>query len=600
MYKRIAAALATVDKNLLLLLLLPWLLALNNDIWLFDLHGQTDPWFYLGFFLRPEQFLPGHTYYFGTRLAQIVPGYLAFKFLPPLIAQYVLHISFYYLAVVSVYLLLKRTVGSRSALLAAVMMGSYGWFLTAIGSNYVDGFGIAYYCAALYLLILAAQEPRWKIFMLLSGVSYGLAIHCNLFWIALAPPLVLYYLFVNFRYRKNSIIGSSLLCIAGILLATLVLAIISILLNGKFLFFLPSVNAALYFLPITNPWKIAWEHWLPNAFWVVFPLITLISGTALFILSQFKRIPSIRPLNLGLQICFLVSVLIFVGLELRSKPIFQFHHYASYLIPSTFIAIGAQLAQMETVLGRLTLYQFSLIIASIILWALILYHFPTEPPALYNQAISTALFLGALWLILYVASVLIHPHTKEILSSALVTLLLSFGVINMTSVLMNTSPGLILNHLVGVSFPAPGPIFLITNPVNRSQRKDAFSLTVHTQQYLAAVDPKAQLLLWYDIDELLVYRSIACSALRWIPQTENFPSTALKPDPTPEEIKQIKTVLQQNPNVVIMSQKNEVLESAEQSLKQLGFSAQFISAHQMKQGELSLKMTFIKVDSINT
>ncbi len=600
MYKRIATALATVDKNLLLLLFLPWLLALNNDVWLFDLHGQIDPWFYLGFFLRLEQFLPGHTYYFGTRLAQIIPGYLAFKFFPPLIAQYLLHISFYYLAVISIYLLLKRTVGSRSALLASVMMGSYGWFLTAIGSNYVDGFGIAYYCAAIYLLVLAAQEKQWKIFLVLSGVFYGLAIHCNLFWIALAPPLVLYYLLANFKYRRNSVIYSGLLSLTGVLIATLALGIISILFNGKFLFFLPSVNAALYFLPIKNPWKIGWELWLSNGFWVIFPLITLISGTVLFTLSQFKKIPRIQPINLSLQICFLLSVLIFLGFELRGKPILQFYFYTTYLLPSTFIAIGAQLSQLETVLNRLKPYQFSLIISGIILWALILYRSPTEPPVLYNQAISIALFLGALWLVLGVASVLMRHPTQKILSSALATLLLSFGVMNLTSVLMNTSPHLISTHLVGVSIPAPGPTFILTNPVNRSQRRDAFSLTVRTQQYLASVDPKAQLLPWYNIDELLVYRSIACSALRWIPQTENFPSTALKPNPTPEEVEQVKTLFQQNPNVVIMSQKNEALELAEQSLKQLGFDAQFIFAHEIKQGELSVKMTFIKVNSINT
>ena len=67
----------------------------------------------------------------------------------PVVANYVLHLAVYYAAIVAVYATLKRTVGQRAALIVSILMGTYSYFLFAVGWNYVDGAGAAYYAVAI-------------------------------------------------------------------------------------------------------------------------------------------------------------------------------------------------------------------------------------------------------------------------------------------------------------------------------------------------------------------------------------------------------------------------------------------------------------------
>src|SRR6185295_9311228 len=67
--------------------------------------GTIDPWVYHGFFGHFSEYItswfPG-TYY-GSRLAWIIPGYIANALLSPVNANYVLHFAVYYLVALSLY-----------------------------------------------------------------------------------------------------------------------------------------------------------------------------------------------------------------------------------------------------------------------------------------------------------------------------------------------------------------------------------------------------------------------------------------------------------------------------------------------------------------
>jgi len=121
-----------VDRGLLLLLALPLFLLLANPSWILTPTGSIDPWVYFGYFrnLGHHLWTFAGTYY-GTRLPQIIPGYLCNRLFPPLAAEYVLHLTFYYIAVISLYLILKQCFNSRVALLTSILMGCYPFFLGA-------------------------------------------------------------------------------------------------------------------------------------------------------------------------------------------------------------------------------------------------------------------------------------------------------------------------------------------------------------------------------------------------------------------------------------------------------------------------------------
>ena len=596
MNKHIAASLKGLDKGLLVLLVLPWLLLINNEIWLFDFHILIDPWIYLGLFLRFQQLsqVYGDTYYVG-RLAWILPGHFAFEVFPPLVAQYILHIGFYYLAVLSIYFLLRRTVGYRSALLASVMMGCHAWFLIAIGSNYVNGAGIAYCSITLLMLTLAAQRNSWKILLLISGIFYGLAIYSQFAWILLAPALVFYYIFINHGHQKHPLIRSGISFFAGLVAITLILSMVNFFATGRFFFFLPSLGMVSHVTSHQqNPWKLSWNIWLPSAFWLTLLATTFFSGIALNLISHIKKLSSTRSLPIGFHSCLLLASLPFVILEARNQPVLQVYFYAGYLIPLTFIAIGAQFSQLELVLDHLKEYQFVCIIAGTILLTLLAYRVPIDLLIFQNSAILLTLFFCVLWLVWAGAALFVRQQAGRLLSSALLIILLTFNVVNVASIAF--SMGSLKTLAIALGYTASNPEIPsnILSKVNYSQRRDAFLLVVQAQRYLQVVDPSLQSMFWYDLEELLIYRSIASASL-WNHLSESFPLTGVKKNSTQKKMIEIKKTLERNSKLVILSQKPAALEQAKRSLNELGFDADLVSTHDVKQGELAFKMTFIKV-----
>src|SRR5262249_52954355 len=131
-----------LSREVWLLLGLPWLLLLINCDWAVvdPLSGWLDPWIYTGFFLNLRHHLhlfPG-TYY-GSRLGWVIPGYVVHHAFSPVVANYILRLALFYGTILPLYFVLRETVHRRAALVGAMMMGCYTWFLFSIGWDYVDG-----------------------------------------------------------------------------------------------------------------------------------------------------------------------------------------------------------------------------------------------------------------------------------------------------------------------------------------------------------------------------------------------------------------------------------------------------------------------------
>jgi hypothetical protein len=100
--------------------------------WVYSQSDYIDAWVYHGFFRHLETYAGGmfpRTYY-GSRLGWIVPGYVAYHLFSPRIATVVLHLTFYSVAVSSVYLIARRISNASSALFCAV---AFGLYLPAVG-----------------------------------------------------------------------------------------------------------------------------------------------------------------------------------------------------------------------------------------------------------------------------------------------------------------------------------------------------------------------------------------------------------------------------------------------------------------------------------
>jgi hypothetical protein len=330
----------------LAVLLLPAIVLWRQDNTLFTGVGYLDPWFYLGFFRNLANF-KGSAFpftYYGSRLSWILPGALLHSLFSPVAANCILHLAVQSVATVSLFTTLRIAAGARRAFLATMVFSVNPWLWFATGWDYVDGVGIAYCLLTMALLTSAAVRPvkRWT--LLAAGMALAALVYSNLFWVALAPLMPLYYIALAWMWRRTPAIRSFLsLCLwfgAGCAIVTVVFGGINHLLDGHFWFYAPSVLAALNLVSHTSPWfQSIWiNHVLAPWLW-----FSVIAGCAGLVLLPYRlRRPLTGTNAAGVLFAAQWSLAIaWMGyMQGRGGVSLGFPFYASYLLPFTFLVIG--------------------------------------------------------------------------------------------------------------------------------------------------------------------------------------------------------------------------------------------------------------------
>jgi hypothetical protein len=568
--------------ELLFLLLLPLLLLLINQIWMFNLDGNLDPWFYLGYFIRLKQYLIAFPdAYYGSRLSWILPGYLAYFLFPPFVANYVLHLSFYYLAIFSLYFILKPSAGRRAAFLASVLMGSYAFFLLAIGWDYVDGAGITYFLLTVLMLSWAARKENWTAWMVLSGVFFAALIYTNIVWLLFAPSLLIYYALTNYPHRRRKTLIKVAAFVGGILAITLVLGSINYAIEGKFFFFMPSVNFVLGNAGKPNPWRIDWQEWLPRAIWLLLPLVVLLGSTGTLVLSRLRK-PFDQSDTVAFPAIFIASCLSMIFLEVKAVPVLQHTYYVSYLIPAMFLAIGAPLKS----LAALPNDRFAVVagFASIlVIFPLITVFVSKDQPIIFC--------------LLYMAAILFSAASnfnQKKIGSVLAILLLTI------SASISFGQGWTINQSVKQ---------LQANALTSKAALDSQLTVINVQKLFRDIDPTVNVFFWYSLEELKVYKSIA-SATLWGYRLigEDFPSlqgsslqgygVSSSTPLSPQRLSELANQFTVSPKIAIFSQQKDALQQAINSLKTAGFTAKSTATYSIKQDTIAFTITTIEVSKL--
>jgi hypothetical protein len=544
------------DFGLLVILVLPWAIFLAGNNWIFDyvlrVSGLSrspyiDPWVYFGFFLDLRQYIqifPG-TYY-GSRLSWILPGYIIYKIFPPIASAYVLHLGVYYAAVFSLYLTLKQTVGQRAALVGTTLMGCYGYFLLAVGWDYVDGAGITYFLLTTMALTFAAKKQRAWPWLIVSGAFYGAMVYSQLFLVVLTPPILLYYIAADRENRRIPRASTILFFASGFLAITALLGAINHGLGGDFLFFEPSIREARNLMGKPNPWKpqLRWKatNWLVLPSYIGFCSIGLLSVIWKFRFDRKARFIMI------FQAYFLICAAIMIFFqELKGSPVLELQYYASYLIPVAFLALGAQFAAFT---DRMASRHFVLVVCAAILIPLSTYRFSQRSAAtqwanLYGWSLLVAFLLIAALLLLR------GGHAKIMAVSCVACLVLA--TVNVENDSWRTADPTI--------------------------SKNAFSSIVESVRFVSSFAPNGRVLFWYPVGEEMggYYRSVA-SAYLWGYSllNEQFPSLARNANnsglPAP------------NQTLVVLSSDLNALQEADSVLNQIGLGTQLIAKTRIQEG----------------
>jgi hypothetical protein len=600
-----ARARLDITVDIIILLLVPVFLCLVIPDWIFTQVGYIDPYIYLGYIRNFSHhviaFGGNYGTYYGSRLPFIIPGYICYKVFPPLLANYVFHLGFYYLALFSLYFILRIAVNRRAALLSAVFMGFYPYFLAAVGWDYIDGAGIAYFLLTALLLTLAAkslnviQTPNLKqnsspsisrkcvLLLFLAGMSLAALIYTNTFLLITIPSLIIYYLTI-YPQSWSQLWKSALIAGSGIILVTVLLGIVNVAAGGNFLFFGISFYLAGSLLLNSNPWLAPGSTWLLHVPFMVFPFIIFLTSL-LFTIVSLTRVKSGRfTTNNLLQIardnifslCHLLNFVLMLILQILGKPVFQLQFYASYLLPTAFLAAGAQLAAP---LSRLSKGQYTVIaIITISLVAgsyLIYYHTPLR---------SVTSFADSIW---YVSAILVA------------------GVLclSMAGKRRQTINALLVG-LAFLFFASTNITLIATNPHQITycaceQRQQDFLAVIKCDDIIRTYDTTGNLRFWYSKTEPLgdLYMAIASTRI-WGYRLINDKFPEIADLDYPGRVHKTATIqIPSGTDIVILSSDKDALVKANASLNQLGLQAKLIGREEITQGSISFTMTFIRTEA---
>lgn len=350
------------DPAPLLLLLLPFgLLALDSS-WIYS-SPFRDPWIYYGYFHNATRYadeFPNE--YFSSRLSVILPGFLLYRMLalPALAGNLVLRLALFWTAILSFYGVCKIALGPRVALLSSIALGCHPFFLLAVGNNYVDGFGIAYFLLAQLLLTLAPRCRPWRLCLVAAGAAATALVTANLFYVVYLPFLAAWFLFVNRGPARRPLLPAISLATAGATALFLAFGAVNRLFGGPFFYLLGSIRFSLTTVQqSTSIFFDATYSWLDQATWLVLPVIVLLGSVPFLWRARREPEASKRRYLVAAQVQFLLLAALFTWLHVwAGRAVLQYHYYASLLLPFAYFALAAQ---MEPLLSRLSPRSFRLL-----------------------------------------------------------------------------------------------------------------------------------------------------------------------------------------------------------------------------------------------
>jgi hypothetical protein len=553
--------------HLLLLIAWPWLLLLVSPNWIYlNVGGYVDAWLYFGYFQNLRSYLQTYTdiQYYGSRLSWVVPGYLAYHLLPPLAANLILRLGVFYTTVLSTYGTLALTTQRRTALLIALLLGGYSYFLQAAGSDYVDGAGIAYLALCIFCLTSAARRPRGWLWLVGAGAAAAGLLGANLFLGLLLPGLGLYYLMLNRQRGLGALVLGIVPGALGMFGGMALLGLMNLVLGSEFWFLRTSLRfaAATLNLP-SNPWishRTDWPLAYPHLIWP--NLMLLLAALYLFVPRLRARLAG-YPQGVALLALYLATLLPMVAMQLRSAtPVLQAFFYASYLIVPLFLALGVVLAPTLASLPRA---QYSALLgaaAALTLLALLLRACGSNPP----NAIGQALVLG----LIAIAALIVAP--KRSWPPLLLVVVLCAG----TPHALNTVGALDYCRAVRPTQGQPAAMYR----------------AVHEGIYaLRELAPGRRPYFWYNRQEQPVYGFFSSAHLyTWNMVGDDFPSLA---HPTDGQAR-----LEQGQTVVLLSRQDDAPELARRVLSSQGWRTTSLGQRQIQQGDVGFTMTVFELSPL--
>jgi len=592
--------------ELVVLGLLPLVLLCFDRNWIFPsmIH---DPWIYLGYALDPWRMLSKFQGgYFSERLSLLLPLAAAHALFPALAAHILVHLSLYYVSVCSLYALVAATIGRRTALLVALILGTHFFFLDAVSRDYSDAYGIAYFLAACWLLgqSIRAGDGRAAVVTAAAGGACTCAlIVANLGYLVLSPFPLLTALALGQPGSRLRWLSRCLphFALGGVVLLA-ILAAANVVFAGEIWFlrvstrFVGKLVAPPAHLMINGRFDGDFEDesWIWSAVWLALP-------AAAFTLSLF-RLARLRDnarhdlfsAEVLWPAAFVVASLIFLAIEcLTFARLLQIWYYASMLIPLAMLALAAVIGPaIESMSPRG--YRLTAVGAAVMLLAQAVTPIPAD---LYGKIVAP--FPVAFTLVLLALGSMAIGRRLAVVFGSLALLAAGMHLSRGTFFSQRSVPVLELPSLVSwESLDRPGqvdkpPPYAQRMHIYDDCRLDAYAAIVAAARYVEDHDARNEALYWFDMFDphAILFDKLACTRTRDLAVLNyDFPLVRER------KTKRYRVVTGQL--IAIPSSRPDVLEQARAGLGRIGFDGRLIGQQAFSHGKIKFWITLVRLKDL--
>jgi hypothetical protein len=279
------------------------------------------------------------------RVGFLVPARICYLLFGPVPGFFVLRYLLALVAVVPVYLLLRRSFGRATGLFGVALVLSSPVLLTAWGTDFPDSAVVSYLLGAFSCLVMPAASRRARIGWLTASAAlltvavWSLATSAILVACALAA-----YAAVRMARDRGHLWGDAGLLAGTAVVVTVVLGAASRVLIGPADFVIPTIKSLLF---LSTPEQVARWHstswaWAPyDSYLLVLPAVAL---AWLVICRRWRTVDGVRMfvgLNLVVQLAVALALQFLYHVQIMEE-----HYFSSTLWPALTLAFVVVLAEL--------------------------------------------------------------------------------------------------------------------------------------------------------------------------------------------------------------------------------------------------------------
>jgi hypothetical protein len=596
-----------------ILLVLPLLLLLLDRNWPYATLVH-DPWVYLGHALDPWHMLVKFNgdyhsrFYYTSRLGIILPLATAHALLPALIANFLVRFVLFEVSVLCVFDLLARTVGRKTGLLTALILGTNFFFLDAIARDYSDAFGIAYLLAAIWGASYAGGSWRGLLAMAVAGASTVALISVNLTYLTLAPvPLACYAMTHAPNRGRAGIVVDLAALVVGAIALFICFSLFYRAATGDFWFLGPSIAFVRAQSRAFSRWtynggtlyKFVGIAWIKSAVWLTLPVaVGLLSAIVLVNRGLRHRFEGVRRPVLWM-VLYLSQIGVFLMLDCftANSIFFQAWYYASMLIPLTILAMGALIGEVIESLGDRQ-FRVCLCLVAVFLVA------QTAIPVAYkfpNTQIAFPLLFSLTPALLALVSLIIGSKKGKFRAAA--TVVVATGLLAVSTHLSRRgfreelslpyyAFSVTSNQISDLLAPKRLRPFVERTHGYDRHRADFYLSIVDTLRYAKSFDTNNNLLFWFDMADphAMIYDSVA-SCRNWVVSIVNFSFPGLNSDSMSTAMLGVAP----GSLIAVMTVDSDAYRSGRDALASVGLGSQLAGQKQIKHGKIRFNVYMIRV-----